>query len=128
MTMHAMERVHAPSDPVFLNFRSEVVHPVCFAIVFWDGPGDTLYAFEDAQAFERQCATAERHLVHVQRLWMQIPPPYGNGSTTWHRGTSTVSSPEIVNSRKTSSGNCLLRDTTAHFMGSSGTCSPRSSY
>jgi len=54
--------------PVFLNFRSQIVRPVCFAIVYWDGPGDTLYAFEDPDAFERQRATAERHCVHVQEL------------------------------------------------------------
>lgn len=42
--------------PVFLNFRSEVVEPTRFAIVFWDGPVDTLYAFEDGEAFERQRA------------------------------------------------------------------------
>ena len=38
------------ATPVFLNFRSEVVEPTRFAIVFWDGPGDTLYAFEDREA------------------------------------------------------------------------------
>jgi hypothetical protein len=54
--------------PVFLNFRSEVVEPTRFAIVFWDGPGDTLYAFEDCEAFERQRAAAERNLVQVQEL------------------------------------------------------------
>lgn len=58
----------APVAPVFLNFRSQVVQPVCFAIVYWDGPGDTLYAFEDRTAFERQRATAERHFVHVHEL------------------------------------------------------------
>ena len=56
------------ATPVFLNFRSEVVVPVCFAIVYWDGPGDTLYAFEDGEAFERQRAAAERNLVHVHEL------------------------------------------------------------
>ncbi|WP_439605050.1 hypothetical protein [Shinella sp.] len=56
------------ATPVFLNFRSEVVEPTRFAIVFWDGPGDTLYAFEDGEAFERQRAAAERNLVHVHEL------------------------------------------------------------
>jgi len=56
------------ATPVFLNFRSEVVAPVCFAIVYWDGPGDTLYAFEDPDAFDRQRLCAERNLVHVQQL------------------------------------------------------------
>lgn len=56
------------ATPVFLNFRSEVVAPVCFAIVYWDGPGDTLYAFEDRDAFYRQRLCAERHFVHVQQL------------------------------------------------------------
>ena len=67
MTMPAFDRDCA-AGPVFLNFRSEIVHPVCFALVYWDGPGDTLYAFEDREAFERQCVTAERHFVHVQQL------------------------------------------------------------
>lgn len=58
----------APAAPMFLNFRSQIVRPVCFAIVYWDGPGDTLYAFEDRDAFERQRTTAERHCVHVQEL------------------------------------------------------------
>jgi len=53
---------------MFLNFRSQIVRPVCFAIVYWDGPGDTLYAFEDRDAFERQRTTAERHCVHIQEL------------------------------------------------------------
>jgi len=57
-----------PVAPVFLNYRSKFVRPVCFAIVYWDGPGDTLYAFEDPDAFERQRATAERHFVHVHEL------------------------------------------------------------
>lgn len=68
MNVSAIDWPRRAAAPVFLNFRSEVVHPVCFAIVFWDGPGDTLYAFEDSEAFERQCATAERHFVHVQQL------------------------------------------------------------
>ncbi|MCZ4088646.1 hypothetical protein [Sinorhizobium psoraleae] len=67
MTTPAFNR-HSAATPVFLNFRSEVIQPVCFAIVYWDGPGDTLYAFEDQEAFERQRATAERHFVHVQQL------------------------------------------------------------
>ena len=50
----------APVAPVFLNFRSQIVRPVCFAVVYWDGPGDTLYAFE------RQRSAAERHCVHVR--------------------------------------------------------------
>jgi len=58
----------APVAPVFLNFRSQIVRPVCFAIVYWEGPGDTLYAFEERDAFERQRATAERHFVHVHEL------------------------------------------------------------
>lgn len=58
----------APAAPVFLNHRSQAVRPVCFAIVYWDGPGDTLYVFEDRDAFERQRATAERHFVHVHEL------------------------------------------------------------
>lgn len=58
----------APVAPVFLNFRSQIVRPVCFAIVYWEGPGDTLYAFEDRDAFERQRTTAERHFVHVHEL------------------------------------------------------------
>lgn len=48
----------APVAPVFLNFRSQIVRPVCFAIVYGDGPGDTLYAFEDRSAFERQRSEA----------------------------------------------------------------------
>lgn len=56
------------ATPMFLNIRSEVVAPVCFAIVYWDGPGDTLYAFEDREAFERQRAAAERNLVPVHEL------------------------------------------------------------
>jgi hypothetical protein len=35
---------------------------------YWDGPGDTLYAFEDRDAFERQRTTAERNFVHVHEL------------------------------------------------------------
>lgn len=58
----------APVAPVFLNFRSQIVRPVCFAIVYWDGPGDMLYAFEDRAAFERQRTTAERHFVHIHEL------------------------------------------------------------
>jgi hypothetical protein len=30
-----------------------VVQPVCFAAVYWDGPGDTLFSFEDQEAFKR---------------------------------------------------------------------------
>ncbi|MBB5045064.1 hypothetical protein [Shinella fusca] len=60
---------HSPTAaPVFLNFRSEIVQPVCFAVVYWDGPGDTLYAFEDRDAFDRQRLCAERNLVHVQQM------------------------------------------------------------
>lgn len=54
--------------PVFLNCRSHIVRPVCFAIVYWDGAGDTLYAFQDRDPFERQRAAAERHFVHVHEL------------------------------------------------------------
>lgn len=68
MTISAVDSPRPIVAPVFLNFRSEVVHPVRFAIVFWDGPGDTLYAFEDQEAFARQRATAERHFVHVHEL------------------------------------------------------------
>lgn len=68
MTMPAIDRPHSAAAPVFLNFRSEVVRPIHFAVVYWDGPGDTLYAFEDQEAFERQRATAERHSVHVHQL------------------------------------------------------------
>ncbi len=68
MTIPAIDYRRPAAAPVFLNFRSEVVRPVCFAIVYWDGPVDTLYAFEDRDAFERQRATAERHFVHVQEL------------------------------------------------------------
>lgn len=68
MTLSAINLPDPQSTPVFLNVRSEIVHPVRFAIVFWDGPGDTLYAFEDPDAFARQRATAERHLVHVHEL------------------------------------------------------------
>lgn len=68
MNTSAISRPRVLTDPIFLNFRSEVVQPVRFAIVFWDGAGDTLYAFEEAEAFERQCKTAERHFVHVHRL------------------------------------------------------------
>ncbi|WP_338811506.1 hypothetical protein V2V90_24575 (plasmid) [Agrobacterium leguminum] len=68
MTMPAFDIRRPPAEPVFLNFRSEVVRPVCFAVVYWDGPGDTIYAFEDRIAFERQRATAERHCVHVREL------------------------------------------------------------
>ncbi len=78
MTMSAIDR-RPSTAPVFLNFRSEIVHPVRFAIVYWDGPGDTLYAFEDQEAFARQRASAERHLVHVHELsaaeasdWMSV--------------------------------------------------------
>jgi hypothetical protein len=68
MTIPAIDFRRPATAPVFLNFRSQVVRPVCFAIVYWDGPGDTLYAFEDRTAFERQRATAERHFVHVHEL------------------------------------------------------------
>ncbi len=71
MTMPALDcpnPASAPVAPVFLNFRSQIVRPVCFAIVCWEGPGDTLYAFEDRAAFERQRATTERHFVHVREL------------------------------------------------------------
>lgn len=67
MTMYAIDQ-SCSTAPVFLNFRSEVVRPVRFAVVYWDGPGDTLYAFEDPEAFERQRVTAERHFVHVHQL------------------------------------------------------------
>ncbi|SFU15748.1 hypothetical protein SAMN05518861_11663 [Mesorhizobium sp. YR577] len=41
---HARNRAFSSGRPgPFLNFRSEVVHLICFAIVFWDCPGDTLY-------------------------------------------------------------------------------------
>lgn len=77
--------------PIFLNFRSEVVHPVRFAIVFWDGSGDTLYAFEDSEAFARQRETAERHLIHVHELsaaeaadWM-----LGGGRAVLHEVSAT---------------------------------------
>jgi hypothetical protein len=56
------------ASAIFLNFRSEVVEPVCFAVVLWDGPGDTLYAFEDHDAFDRQRLCAECNLVHVQQM------------------------------------------------------------
>jgi len=71
MTMPATDQSRSavsPVAPVFLNFRSEVVRPVRFALVHWDGSGDTLYAFDDQEAFERQRATAERHLVYVHQL------------------------------------------------------------
>ncbi|MCZ7854682.1 hypothetical protein O9X99_19795 [Agrobacterium salinitolerans] len=68
MTIPAIEYHRPAAAPAFLKFRFEVVRPVCFAIVYWDGPGDTLYAFEDRTAFERQRATAERHVVHVHEL------------------------------------------------------------
>lgn len=68
MTVSTIDRCRPDSAPVFLNVRSQVVHPVRFAIVFWDGPGDTLYAFEDQEAFARQRATVELHLVHVHEL------------------------------------------------------------
>ncbi|MFJ1311367.1 hypothetical protein [Agrobacterium sp. P15N1-A] len=71
MTMPALDcpnPASAPIAPVFLNFRSQIVRPVCFAIVCWDGPGDTLYAFEDRGAFESQRTTAERNFVHVHEL------------------------------------------------------------
>ncbi|WP_210212865.1 hypothetical protein, partial [Sinorhizobium meliloti] len=45
--------IRPAAAPVFLNFRSEVVQPVCFAAVYWDGPGDTLFSFEDQEAFKR---------------------------------------------------------------------------
>lgn len=54
--------------PVFLNFRSEIVQPVCFAVVYWDDLDDTLYAFEDRAAFDRQRLCAERNLVHVHQF------------------------------------------------------------
>lgn len=71
MTMPALDYprpASAPAAPVFLNYRSQAVRPVCFAIVYSDGPDDTLYAFEDPDAFERQRATAERHFVHLREL------------------------------------------------------------
>ena len=68
MTIPVLDFRQPAAAPVFLNFRSEAVQPVCFAIVYWDGPGDTLYAFEDRNTFERQRAAAERHFVHVQEL------------------------------------------------------------
>lgn len=58
MTMTALDFRHPATPPVFLNFRSK--------IIYWDGPGDTLYAFEDRDAFERQRTAAERHFVHIQ--------------------------------------------------------------
>lgn len=67
MSFSAFARPYV-ATPIFLNFRSQVVEPTRFAIVFWDGPGDTLYAFEDCEAFERQRAAAERNLVHVHEL------------------------------------------------------------
>lgn len=45
--------IRPAAAPAFLNFRSEVVQPVCFAAVYWDGPGDTLFSFEDQEAFKR---------------------------------------------------------------------------
>lgn len=48
--------------------RSEVVEPECFAVVLWDGPGDTLYAFEDPDALDRQRLCPKRNLVHIQQL------------------------------------------------------------
>lgn len=69
MTILAVNRTsRQPLEPTFLNIRAQVVRPVCFAMVYWDGPGDTLYAFEDREAFERQRASAERNFVHVQVL------------------------------------------------------------
>lgn len=68
MNMSALDCPRTAAAPVFLNCRSQVVQPVRFAFVYWDGPGDTLYAFEDLDVFERQRTTAERHLVHVQQL------------------------------------------------------------
>lgn len=68
MSIRAIDIRRPAAEPIFLNFRSEVVRPVCFAVVYWDGPGDTIYAFEDRTAFERQRATAERHCVQVQEL------------------------------------------------------------
>ena len=67
MSLSAFARPYV-ATPIFLTFRSQVVEPTRFAIVFWDGPGDTLYAFEDGEAFERQRAAAERNLVHVHEL------------------------------------------------------------
>ncbi|MCA1869597.1 hypothetical protein HW571_28730 [Agrobacterium genomosp. 3] len=67
MTMSAIACL-STAAPVFLNFRSEIVEPVCFAVVYWDGPGDTIYAFKDREAFERQRACAERNFVHVREL------------------------------------------------------------
>ncbi|MBJ6133711.1 hypothetical protein JAU75_12770 [Ochrobactrum sp. Q0168] len=68
MTIPVLDFCQPAAAPVFLNFRSEAVRPVCFAIVYWDGPGDTLYAFGDRNAFERQRAAAERQFAHVQEL------------------------------------------------------------
>lgn len=68
MTNPVLDFRQPAATPVFLNSHSEAVRPVCFAIVYWDGPGDTLYAFGDRNAFERQRAAAERHFVHVQEL------------------------------------------------------------
>ncbi|SEI14799.1 hypothetical protein SAMN05216228_102844 [Rhizobium tibeticum] len=71
MTMPALDYprlASAPIAPVFLNFRSQIVRPVCFAVVYWDGPGDTLYAFEDRDVFERQRGAADRQGVHVHEL------------------------------------------------------------
>ncbi|MET3523901.1 hypothetical protein [Mesorhizobium abyssinicae] len=56
---------------VVLDLRAQVAQPVCFVVIYCDGPGDTLYAFEDREAFERQRATAERHFVHVHELSAQ---------------------------------------------------------
>jgi hypothetical protein len=64
--MPATDQTRSAGPPialVVLNFRSEVVRTVRVAVVHWDGPGDTLYAFEGEVAFERQRAMAGRHFV-----------------------------------------------------------------
>lgn len=54
--------------PMFLNCQSEIVRPIHFAVIAWDGTGDTLYAFKDSSAFDRQCATAADRGAAVQSM------------------------------------------------------------
>lgn len=68
MTKTAIATSRHGTVPTFRNALRDVVQPVCFAIVYWEGPGDTLYAFEDRAAFDRQRASAERNFAHVLEL------------------------------------------------------------
>lgn len=64
MSLSAIRRIHG--TPVFLNFRSEIVQPICFTAVHWNGPGDTIYASEDRMLSSASASAPSA--VHVQQL------------------------------------------------------------